>query len=98
MCYIRFLSGPKTANIIENVLSYTYAAYVATDLALRLMKEKDRRWVIKEWFRRGLQYTHENLTACLGRRTATDFFFFFFCAVRRSIICWDTEDCYPYIG
>jgi hypothetical protein len=52
----RFLSGPKTANVIaqcyfavfyfalgsgpENVLSDTYAAYVAIDLALCLMKEK----------------------------------------------------------
>ena len=58
---------------------------VAIALALCVINEKNRRW-INEWCKRTPQYTYENLM--------TDVMV---CSIRRSIIWWGIEDCYPYI-
>jgi hypothetical protein len=42
----------------EDVLSGNYVAHVAVDLALCLIKGNNRHWMIKDWYRRILQYTH----------------------------------------
>jgi len=79
----------------ENMLSDTDAACVSIALALCLMNEKNRRWV-QEWYQRRPQHTHTNLVTDLIL-SAPDYYKILFCAIRRSVIGLDTQDCcYPY--
>jgi len=77
----------------KNVLSGIDVACVAIALALCLINGKNRRWV-QEWYQRRPQYTHANLIPMLSE---PDDYKILFCAIRRSVIGWYTQDCcYPY--
>jgi hypothetical protein len=65
------------------------AACVAISLSPCLINELDHRW-IKQWYKRRPKHTHEEsdhrLNIEWAKRQQT------FCAIRRSIILWDTQD------
>ena len=76
------------------MLSYTDAACVAIALALCLVNERNSR-CNEEWCKRRPQYTHENLTDLM--LSGPNDYKLLFCAIKRFIILWDTQDYYPAV-